>query len=381
MGRNSIFLFIFLAALRLLLVPVMNTHFAKGAIPNVGEVGSKVRKEVAEASSKTITVGEGVEDKNDDNTILNNERDCPLDGSFDPPGNKVTIDYDKIRRIDKRPLENLQNFTTPAYVKHMLNDAGKEHYPFLNYLSNTYGDCRHFADIGTRVIASSIALGSNLKSPVWTFDIPGSKERHAAFRGHTEEQYQEKTKSIGLSIKFHNVDLLEVSDEELKDYFGTWFVMLDTFHEPDTTPFEREFFQRMRDIGFRGILGLDDIHLNPEMKKWWKEVQDGAIDGGYTTYDITEVGHFSGTGLVDFSGKVLIKKEVEASSKNFTVGERVQGNWQMEGTYYSGVVTASSPGSVTIQYDDDGSFETLPIGSVRGDILRSRRELTGALVQ
>mmetsp|Transcript_3951 Transcript_3951/g.6525 ORF Transcript_3951/g.6525 Transcript_3951/m.6525 type:complete len:343 (+) Transcript_3951:31-1059(+) len=237
-----------------------------------------------------------------------NKFDCPLDGSFDPPGSEIIIDYDKIRTMDKSPLEKVQNFTTDAYVKFMLEDAGTEHYAFLNYLSNTYGDCRHFTDIGTRVVASSVAIGSNLKSPVWTFDIPTSKERYAAFRGDTEEQYQAKAKSIGLDIKFHNLDLLKVSDEELKEYVGTWFVMLDTFHEPDTSPFEREFFQRLLDIKFKGILGLDDIYLNAEMKQWWKEVQDGALDGGYATYDISEVGHYSGTGLVDFSGKVVIKK-------------------------------------------------------------------------
>ena len=52
--------------------------------------------------------------------------------------------------------------------------------------------------------------------------------------------------------------------------------MWDTFYKPDTVPFEREFFQRMFDIGFRGILGLDNVHLmiNDEMKKWWKEFQE-----------------------------------------------------------------------------------------------------------
>eukprot|EP00984_Skeletonema_dohrnii_P026103 scaffold15397_cov89-Skeletonema_dohrnii-CCMP3373.AAC.3 len=239
------------------------------------------------------------------NTI--NKMECPLDGSFDPPGSELIIDYAKIRSMDKSPLKLVQDFTNEQHVKFMLGDAGTEHYPFLNYLSATYGDCRHFSDIGTRVVASAAALGSNLKSPVWTFDIPESIERQAAYRGDTEANYQAKAKSIGLNIKFHNVDLLKVSDEELKKYFATWFVMLDTFHKPDTVPFEREFFQRLLDIGFKGILGLDDIHLNDEMKKWWKELQDGAVVGGYTTYDISEVGHFSGTGLVDFSGKIVIK--------------------------------------------------------------------------
>jgi len=241
------------------------------------------------------------------NTI--NKMECPLDGSFDPPGSEVIIDYAKIRSMDKSPLKLVQDFTTEEYAKYMLADAGTEHYAFLNYLSATYGDCRHFSDIGTRVVASAAVLGSNLKSPIWTFDIPKSNERQAAYRGDTEANYQAKAKSIGLNIKFHNVDLLKVSDEEFKKYFGTWFVMLDTFHKPDTVPFEREFFQRLLDIGFKGILGLDDIHFNDEMKKWWKELQDqdGAVVGGYTTYDISEVGHHSGTGLVDFSGKIVIK--------------------------------------------------------------------------
>lgn len=51
-------------------------------------------------------------------------------------------------------------------------------------------------------------------------------------------------------------------------------------------------------------------------------------------------------------------------SKKFTVGDRVEGNWQMRGKYYSGVVTAISAGNITIQYDDDSSFESLPISSV-----------------
>lgn len=41
-------------------------------------------------------------------------------------------------------------------------------------------------------------------------------------------------------------------------------VFLDTFHEPDSRPFEGEFFQRVRDTGFKSILGLDDIHYNSE---------------------------------------------------------------------------------------------------------------------
>jgi hypothetical protein len=120
------------------------------------------------------------------------DKKCNLDGSFDPPGKEIVIDYAKIRNFDKSSLEHVKDFTSEEYVGYLLEDAGREHYTFLNYLSATYGDCRHFADIGTRVVASSVAVGSNLKSPVWTFDLPTSNERQGAFRGDTEEEWQKR---------------------------------------------------------------------------------------------------------------------------------------------------------------------------------------------
>ena len=52
-------------------------------------------------------------------------------------------------------------------------------------------------------------------------------------------------------------------------------------------------------------------------------------------------------------------------TKTFAVGDIVKGDWQMEGKYYRGVVTAVEGDNITIKYDDDGSSETLLIDSVR----------------
>lgn len=246
--------------------------------------------------------------KDHTNALSSGGAKCALEGSMDPPAERIIIDFEKIKGMDKGPLERIKDYTTEGYVRFLLKDAGTEHYPILSYLSATYGDCRHFTDIGTRYVTSSLAVGSNRKSPVWTFDLPGSKERKAAFRGKTEEEWQKQVRNVDVDIKFHNLDLMKVSDLELKKYLGTWFVMLDTHHYPDTNPFEREFFQRMLDISFKGILLLDDIRFNHEMKKWWKELQDNSEKGAYKTYDVTKVGHHSGTGLVDFSGKITIQE-------------------------------------------------------------------------
>jgi len=49
----------------------------------------------------------------------------------------------------------------------------------------------------------------------------------------------------------------------------------------------------------------------------------------------------------------------------FHVGDRVDANYAMEGTYYAGTVLQAQEDQVTIQYDDDGSSETLSKDHVR----------------
>ena len=76
-------------------------------------------------------------------------------------------------------------------------------------------------------------------------------------------------------------------------------IFLDTFHKPDSRPFEREFMRRLVDIRYDGIVLIDDIYLNHEMQRWFDELVCAA-NAPYNAYDLTVVGHSSGTGLLDF---------------------------------------------------------------------------------
>ena len=60
-------------------------------------------------------------------------------------------------------------------------------------------------------------------------------------------------------------------------------------------------------------------------------------------------------------------KESRAKNAGFHVGDKVEANYFLEGTYYSAVVTevAEDGNSVVVQYDDDGSSETLANEHVR----------------
>jgi hypothetical protein len=229
-----------------------------------------------------------------------------LAGDSSPDFRDVVIWKSKVRSLPKKRLGELIQFTEPKYEKHMMNAPGQEHYTLLEYMTATYGDCRHVVDIGTGFVASSLALGSH-ETPVWTFDVPKSTERRNAFRGESEQEWKGKVEAAKVDIKYHNLDLLQVNNDEFRRYMSTWLIMLDTNSLPYSKPFEREWLNRLLQMGdFSGLVLVDDIYLNPEMWKWWNELQDKATERGYKMYDLTSVGHVSGTGLLDFSGEVKI---------------------------------------------------------------------------
>jgi hypothetical protein len=89
---------------------------------------------------------------------------------------------------------------------------------------------------------------------------------------------------------------------------STWLILLDTAHLPKTVPVEIEFVQWLQAVGYRGLLLLDDIHLNREMRGWWADLKKDATTAKapYCIYDVTPVGHKSGTGLIDFSNEVTV---------------------------------------------------------------------------
>jgi hypothetical protein len=202
---------------------------------------------------------------------------CPTE-----PPTDIVISRSTVLAQNTTRLEQLKRFTVKKYEPYLLEKAGKEHYTLLHYLTREYNaknaNC-HVVDIGTRYVTSALALGAAGTAPVWTFDLPESNERFAAFRKQSPKQWHyqlEKKENGGVRIKFHNVNLLDVSLDEFRNYMSTWLILLDTAHRPYTIPFEREFFDRLLSINFKGLLILDDIQWSDEMPRWWNELQEMA---------------------------------------------------------------------------------------------------------
>jgi hypothetical protein len=68
-------------------------------------------------------------------------------------------------------------------------------------------------------------------------------------------------------------------------------ILLDTFHDGT---FELQFYNHLKQLGYKGYLLLDDIFLNKEMVEFWNLIE---LD----KQDLTNLGHATGTGVVYFN--------------------------------------------------------------------------------
>lgn len=178
----------------------------------------------------------------------------------------------KKEKIDKIDLTELGAYViNEEHRRYFLENAGQEHYKLLAYISTTYSG-KTLIDIGTNRGCSSLALSYNAKNTVESFDLYELKEL-----SYLPSNINYTIDNI-LSGKYENI---------IKE---SPFIILDTYHDG---VFEREFYSYLQLINWKGMLLLDDILLNDPMKEFWNDITEEK-------YDISDVGHITGTGIIIF---------------------------------------------------------------------------------
>lgn len=170
--------------------------------------------------------------------------------------------------VPQMSLDYFNGIPGAEYVK----NAG-EHYRLLTYLSRIY-DGVTFIDAGTYNGFSALALAQNKKNKVITYDI---EPKNIPF-------FKEYS-----NIEFRQLDINEEADEVIK---ASPLILLDV--DPHDGVQEVIFYAKLQTMGYKGYLLCDDINLNPGMRKFWGSVTDNK------KHDLTEFGHHSGTGLIEF---------------------------------------------------------------------------------
>ena len=157
------------------------------------------------------------------------------------------------------------------FRNYFVDSAGNEHYKLLAYISQQYENST-LLDIGTYKGCSALALSYNTSNKVISFDIGNF---------------------INLSDIPSNIEFVidDVTDEKYIDMIlASPFIMLDTAHDGS---FERKLHSHLQNIKWEGLLLLDDINLNDAMREYWQSITEDK-------YDVSDYGHWSGTGLVYF---------------------------------------------------------------------------------
>ena len=170
---------------------------------------------------------------------------------------------EKILSVTREELNgiDLSEFTG---VQHWFNlEAGQEHYRLLAYISTLFNNSI-LLDIGTYKGDSARALSYG-DNNVISFDLA---DDDLSFNG----------------VDFRIGNILDHPDLILYSPF----ILLDTFHNGD---FEQEFMDKLIEIDYHGLIMFDDIYLNDPMGEFWR----GVI---HEKYDITHIGHHTGTGIV-----------------------------------------------------------------------------------
>ena len=164
--------------------------------------------------------------------------------------------------------------------KEFFDKSGTQHYRLLSYISTLYNN-QTILDIGTHRGSSSLALSYNPTNTIYSFDI---------------------IDNVNASIK--NVKNIRFQYEDLfnKSVFDKWkdiilscpFIFLEV--DPHNGSMEYTFYTYLKDINYTGFLICDDIWYFKEMRdNFWYKVPNTI------RYDLTDIGHWSGTGIIVFN--------------------------------------------------------------------------------
>lgn len=183
----------------------------------------------------------------------------------------LEIDEEKLSQID---LHFFKVDYSGREIDAIDREAGVEFYKLYAYISSLYDDIK-IADIGSRYGNSALALSYNENNVVDSFDVDYEKvEFCKAFR-------------VRENINFFWKDMLE--HPSLLDY---QIISLDV--DPHDSLKEDICLKFLESNKWSGLVLLDDIGLEwPEMNTWWNSLP-------YEKYDLTAIGHQSGTGAVIF---------------------------------------------------------------------------------
>jgi predicted O-methyltransferase YrrM len=168
--------------------------------------------------------------------------------------------------------------TWHSNTEYFSRPAGQEHYRLVAYIAAHFESGTCFADLGTSLGFSALALALNPRHKVLTYDITDLIPKTDARTVNTVPNIERRLENC-----------LAVS--ALQEIVMCPFIVLDV--DPHDGMQEWAMVQVLSSSGYKGVVLADDILLNENMRAFWRWVPQKKLD-------VTRYGHASGTGLIIF---------------------------------------------------------------------------------
>ena len=178
----------------------------------------------------------------------------------------IEINEEEIKSMDMSYAKEL------AFKGHVNFDAkpGYSEYKLYAWISNQFQNTT-ILDVGTRFGNSALSLSNNPSNKVVSYNI-------------VEEGASDISKE---NITWKIMDFRKDPDLNLDE---VELIMIDV--DPHDGKQEPEMLSWLKEQGWSGKILFDDIHQFGT-RGFWDNLQ-------YEKQDLTHVGHFSGTGIIDF---------------------------------------------------------------------------------
>ena len=166
-------------------------------------------------------------------------------------------------------------------------NSGVQEYRLYSYITTFFNNIT-ILDIGTSTGRSSLSLSHNTSNKVISYDI---------IDAINDKNHKIYTKP---NIEFRIKDVLDDLNEDFIKNIK--IIMIDIDH---LETIEIKILNKLKELNFKGIIFLDDITNHPElhikecMDRLWTSISEKK-------YDVTQYGHWSGTGIVIMNDDINI---------------------------------------------------------------------------
>lgn len=209
------------------------------------------------------------------------------------------MDFTKILTIENiNKLNTSEKFNDVILSNDFYDKPGNQHYRLLSYFSTLFNNS-NIIEIGTHMGESAIALSYNETNTIYTFDI-------------IDKIKPDKKPKKNVNYIIDDIMTNDLSRSKwMETILSSSFIFLDV--DPHNGHMEYNFYLFLKENNYKGFVICDDIWYFKDMRDnfWYK------IDDKYK-YDISHLGHWSGTGIINFNKQNLFYKNELSNWTLFT---------------------------------------------------------------